>query len=181
MPEPIVVVSYDPQWAAWFARVGAQLREVLGPVALRIDHIGSTSVVGLAAKPILDLQISVADFEPLDAFLLPLESLGYVFRAENPEQSKRYFRESPGMPRTHIHIRRVGSWSEQLSLLFRDYLRAHPEEARRYADLKYQLAAQLGEDRQGYVDAKDPFIWETLKKADAWNQSIGWKPGPTDR
>ncbi len=180
MPELIVVVPYDPEWPEWFARVGGELRAALGTVALRIDHIGSTSVIGLAAKPILDIQISVADFEPLDVFRLPLENLGYVFRADNLERSKRYFRESPGMPRTHIHVRRAGSWSEQLSLLFRDYLRAHPEEAQRYADLKYQLAAQLGEDRQGYVDAKDPFIWETLKKADAWNQSIGWQPGPTD-
>jgi GrpB-like predicted nucleotidyltransferase (UPF0157 family) len=180
MPDPIIIVPYTPEWAEWFAQVGAQLREKLGAVALRIDHIGSTSVPGLAAKPVLDLQISVADFEPLDAYRLPLEALGYVFRAENPERTKRYFREGAGQRRTHIHVRRAGSHAEQLALLFRDYLRAHPEEARRYAELKYRLAEELRENREAYTDAKSPFIWEVFQRADTWSQQTGWRPGPTD-
>ena len=180
MRELIRVTPYDGEWPEWFSGVGCALRDALGEVALRIDHIGSTSVLGLAAKPVLDIQISVADFEPLEAFRLPLESLGYVFRPGNPERSKRYFRESPGDRRTHIHVRCAGSFSEQLTLLFRDYLRAHPDDASRYAELKYRLAVQFREDRQSYADAKNPFIWEILRKADAWNQVIGWKPDLTD-
>jgi GrpB-like predicted nucleotidyltransferase (UPF0157 family) len=180
MSESIVIVPYTPEWTEWFARVGTQLREQLEAVALRIDHIGSTSVPGLAAKPVLDLQISVADFEPSDAYRLPLEALGYVFRADNPERTKRYFREGAGQRRTHIHVRRAGSHAEQFALLFRDYLRAHPEEARRYAELKYRLADQYRENREGYTEAKTPFIWEIIQHADGWSQETGWKPGPTD-
>jgi GrpB-like predicted nucleotidyltransferase (UPF0157 family) len=180
MPEPIVVVPYDPEWPKLFARLGADLRGALGDVALRIDHIGSTSILGLDAKPVIDVQISVASFEPLDAFRLPLEGLGFGFRADNPDLNKRYFREPPGTRRTHIHVRRAGSWPEQLALLFRDYLRAHDEDARRYAELKYRLAVQYRDDRLGYTESKSPFIWETIPKAHRWSQRTGWQPGPSD-
>ena len=126
---PVEIVSYTDDWPRRFRLLAGDMRATLGETALRIDHIGSTSVPGLAAKPIVDMQISVAGFEPLDAFRLPLESLGYVFRADNPERTKRYFREPPGEPRTHIHVRQRGSWAEQFALLFRDYLRSHPAEA----------------------------------------------------
>jgi GrpB-like predicted nucleotidyltransferase (UPF0157 family) len=85
--------------------LGTTLRTALGKTSRRIDHIGSTSVPGLDAKPIIDIQISVVAFEPLNTYRLPLENLGYVFRAENPELTKRYFREAPGQQRTHIHVR----------------------------------------------------------------------------
>lgn len=180
MAVPIEIFPYDPSWPALFAQLGATLRHALGDVALRIDHIGSTAIAGLDAKPVIDVQIAVASFEPLDAFRLPLERLGYVWRSQNPELTKRYFRESPGQRRTHIHVRREGSWAEQFALLFRDYMRVHPVDASRYAELKYALAAQYGHDRQGYTEAKAPFTWEIMRKADRWSQEIGWKPGPTD-
>jgi GrpB-like predicted nucleotidyltransferase (UPF0157 family) len=176
----VEIAPYDPIWPASFAQLGRGLRAALGTTALRIDHIGSTSILGLAAKPIIDIQISVAAFEPLDAYRLPLERLGYVFRADNTERTKRYFREVPGTPRRHIHLRRAGSWAEQFALLFRDYLRTRAEEARRYETLKYQLAARYREDRHGYTDAKGPFIWEIMMKADRWSQKIGWEPGSPD-
>jgi len=141
-------MPYDPEWPRLFKEQAAAFRSALGAVALRIDHIGSTAVPGLAAKPIVDIQISVASFEPLDAFRLPLEGLGYRFRADNPERTKRYFREPPGARRTHIHVRQHGSWNEQFALLFRDYLRAHSAVAGRYADLKRDLARQYGEPSQ---------------------------------
>ena len=178
--DAIVVAPYDPAWHVLFRAQAADLRAALGDVALRIDHIGSTSVPGLAAKPIVDVQISVADFEPLDAYRRPLERLGYVFRAENPERTKRYFRESPGQRRTHIHVRRAGSFSEQLALLFRDYVRAHSAEADAYAALKRELAESHRHDRQAYTEAKQPFIWEVIARADAWAQRVGWAPGPSD-
>jgi len=178
--DPIVVVPYDPEWPALFRRQAVDLRAALGPVALRIDHIGSTSVPGLAAKPVIDVQVSVADFEPLDAYRAPMERLGYVFRAENPELTKRYFREAPGARRTHIHVRRAGGFSEQLALLFRDFVRAHPDVADEYARLKYTLAERFRDDRQGYVDAKQPYIWTVVARADEWAQRTGWRPGPSD-
>jgi GrpB-like predicted nucleotidyltransferase (UPF0157 family) len=180
MTEPIVVVTYDPEWPQQFQELATRLRRALGQTALRIDHIGSTSVPGLDAKPVIDLQISVASFEPLDAYRLPLESLGFVLRAGNPDRTKRYFREPPGSPRTHIHVRRAGSHAEQLALLFRDYLRAHPDDARRYAQLKHRLADQYRNERESYTEAKGPFVWETLARADRWSQETGWAPGPPD-
>jgi GrpB-like predicted nucleotidyltransferase (UPF0157 family) len=178
--DPILIVDYDVRWPALFAERAAAMRERLGDVALRIDHIGSTAVPGLAAKPIIDVQISVASFEPLDAFRAPLEGLGYVFRADNRERTKRYFREAPGTRRTHVHVRRAGSFSEQLALLFRDFMRAHPDWAQRYAALKIELAERHADDRAAYTDAKRPFTWEALAAADEWAQRVGWAPGPPD-
>lgn len=180
MASPIEIVPYDPEWPRQFIRLAAPIRAALGATAVRIDHIGSTAVPRLAAKPIIDVQISVADFDPLDAFRVPLERVGYRFRAENPERTKRYFREAPGRPRTHIHVRRSGSWAEQFALLFRDYLRMHWDAARQYAELKQGLAASYGADRQGYTEAKAPFIWELMRQADQWSQARGWRPGASD-
>ena len=178
--EPVVVVAYETKWPELFASLGFRLRDALGPVATRIDHIGSTAVRGLDAKPVIDVQVSVVALDPHAVFSTPLQAAGFVFRPENPERTKRFFREPPGQPRTHIHVRRAGSFSEQFALLFRDYLRRHVDRADAYAMLKWQLAAQFRNDRQGYVDAKEPFIWESIRLADAWAQAIGWEPGPSD-
>lgn len=176
----VVILPYDPAWPARFSQLGHAFRAALGGVALRIDHVGSTSIPGLAAKPIIDIQISVASFDPLGAFRQPLEHLGYVFRAGNPDRTKRYFREAPGDVRTHIHVRRAGSWAEQFALLFRDYLRTHPDDATHYAGVKRRLAEQYGADRHAYTTAKTPYIWAIMRKADQWSQEIGWYPGPSD-
>jgi GrpB-like predicted nucleotidyltransferase (UPF0157 family) len=176
----VEIVAYDPAWPGRFAELGRELRAGLGDVALRIDHIGSTSVPGLAAKPVIDVQVSVAAFEPLAAFSQPLERLGYVYRADNPERTKRYFREPPGRRRTHLHVRRAGSFSEQWALLFRDYLRAHPDVAAEYEAVKRRLAIRFREDRRAYTDAKGPFMWEVIRRADEWAQAQGWLPGPSD-
>ena len=179
-PDRIEVVPYDEEWPRLFSSLGASLRAALDDIALRIDHIGSTSVPGLAAKPIIDVQISVAALEPVEPYRLRLEGLGLVFRADNPELTKRYFREPSRSRRTHIHVRQAGSWAEQFALLFRDYIRTHQEDALLYAELKRRLAGEYGEDRQGYTEAKEPFIWEVMHRADRWSQEVGWKPGPPD-
>ena len=176
----IEIAAYDPTWPVLFAELGRELRGALGEVALRIDHIGSTSVPGLGAKPIIDIQVSVASFEPLEAFKRPLERLGYAYRADNTERTKRYFREPPGHRRTHVHVRRAGSFSEQWALLFRDYLRAHPVAAAEYEAVKRHLALKLGDDRHAYTDAKVPFMWQVIRQADEWAQAQGWLPGPSD-
>lgn len=180
--DPIRVVPYDPAWPQLFARLGGDVRAALGRVAVRIDHIGSTAVPGLVAKPVIDMQISVAAFEPLAAYRLPLERLGYLFRADNTERTKRYFREAPGARRIHIHVRRASSFSEQFALLFRDFLRTHPEVAAHYGELKVKLALQYQgvTERHAYTDAKDPFIWAIMAQADQWAQQTGWMPGPSD-
>ncbi len=180
MGDLIVVVAYEPEWPHLFAELGANLRGVLGSVAVRIDHIGSTAIPGMAAKPVIDVQISVGAFAPLDAFRMPLAELGFLYRAGNPDLSKRYFREAPGTRRTHIHVRLAGSWSEQFALLFRDYLREHEAEAAWYSGVKMRLAEQFGDDREDYTNAKAWYLWEIMKKADPWHQETGRIPGPSD-
>jgi GrpB-like predicted nucleotidyltransferase (UPF0157 family) len=176
----IEIHPYHPDWPALFRELGRGLRAALGPCALRIDHIGSTAVPGLAAKPVIDVQISVGSLEPTDPFRKPLELAGWTFRPDNDDLTKRYFREPASARRTHLHVRRAGSWSEQLSLLFRDFLREHPDLADEYGALKSELAARFGPDREGYTNAKAPFIWSTLRSADAWAQRLGWMPAPSD-
>jgi GrpB-like predicted nucleotidyltransferase (UPF0157 family) len=180
MSDLITVVSYDPAWPEIFRQLGTHLRAALGGVALRIDHIGSTAVPGLAAKPIVDVQISVERLEPVEPFRSPLEAAGYRYRATNTERTKRYFREPPGQRRTHLHVRRAGSFSEQIPLLFRDFLRADPAAALDYGQRKRALAARFTNVRRGYLEAKLPITWEVLRRADQWAQHTGWEPGPSD-
>jgi len=176
----VAVDGYDPGWPELFAELGLRLRSELGGVAIRIDHIGSTAVPGLAAKPIIDVQISVESLDAIDSFRPGIECCGFAWRSENPDLTKRYFRERPGERRTHIHVRSHGSFSEQFALLFRDYLRRHPGRASEYARLKRELVPLLRSDREAYVRAKAPFVWETMRMADEWAKAEGWTPGPSD-
>jgi len=180
MTEEIIVCDYNGEWPRQFQDIGSRLRSSLGEAALRIDHIGSTAVPGLAAKPIVDVQVSVRRLEPIEAYKAALEAAGFVHRADNPDLTKRYFREKPGSPRTHIHVREDGSWSQQCALLFRDYLRAHPDACAEYATAKRKFAAAFRDDRTAYVEAKEPVVWAILRRASAWSQRVGWTPGESD-
>lgn len=180
MNEELIVMPYQPDWANEFYEIASRLRGALQDIALRIDHIGSTAVEGLAAKPVIDIQISVRDLEPVSAYQSQMEGLGYIYRADNTERTKRYFRESGSMRRTHIHIREAGSFSEQFTLLFRDYLRNHAADAQHYAELKYHLADLYRHDRERYVTEKEPLIWEIMRSASRWSQDTGWRPGRSD-
>ncbi len=178
--QAVEIHEYTTEWRTEFLAMGAALRSALSEIAVRIDHIGSTSIAHLAAKPIIDIQISVPSLEPMDAYLRPIESLGYVWRKDNPERTKRYFREPPASRRTHIHVRRVGSWHEQYALLFRDYVREHEDARRRYETVKRELAMRYRYERQRYTDAKAPIFWEIMQRADTWAAQTGWEPGPSD-
>src|SRR4051812_28739072 len=111
-PEELIV-DYTPAWRSEFVELGTCLRRALGEAALRIDHIGSTSVVALAAKPIVDIQISVPCLEPVGRYRAAIESCGFAWQPDNPELSKRFFREVSPRKRTHLHVRRGGSFGEQ--------------------------------------------------------------------
>lgn len=174
------IKEYDSEWRNLFIVTGTQLRNSLGELAVRIDHVGSTSVVGLDAKPIIDIQVSVIKYEDEALYKSKIENLGFVLRTENSDQTKKYFREVPGNRRTHIHVRRAGSLSEQITLLFRDYLRMNPEECLRYAEEKHRLMKLFKNNRPKYVEGKGPIVWEILQRAHAWSQKIGWKPARSD-
>lgn len=174
------IAKYDPEWKNMFMGLGSKLRSSLGDLAVRIDHVGSTSVIGLDAKPIIDIQISVMDFDDVSNFKTKIENLGFELRTENPDKTKHYFREVPGNKRTHIHVRQAGSFSEQKTLLFRDYLRKHPEDGLKYVGEKHRLMALFKNDRPKYGEGKSSTIWEILQRADNWSQEVGWKPGKSD-
>ena len=179
-PAPIVIVPSDPAWPDAFRRIGGRVRATLGPVALRVDHVGSTSVPGLDAKPIVDLQVSVAALLPEEPYRDPLTANGFRFRPDNPDRTKRFFLGPVDEPTAHLHVRERGSFDERLNLLLRDYLRTHAEPAREYARMKWELAGQYRDDREGYIRAKEPTIWAILRLAHDWAQSTGWSPGPSD-
>jgi GrpB-like predicted nucleotidyltransferase (UPF0157 family) len=176
----IEICDWSPAWPEKFRLKAAAVRRGLGGRALRIDHIGSTSIQGLAAKPIIDMQISVAGFEPIEEMTEPLAAIGYLWRSANPDLTKRYFRERQDDERTHIHVRRLGSWHEQWALLFRDYMRTHVEEHAPYVAVKRRLAAGHSNDGAAYTEGKANHLWGIIRRADRWAAAIGWVPGPSD-
>ncbi len=163
------IVEYD---AAWPARAAAELRrlaEALGPVAVRLEHVGSTAVPGLAAKPILDLQLSVAAIEPHARYAAPLERLGYLFVPAPESPDYHLFAKPPERPRTyHLHVAEAGSDHEFRHLAVRDFLRARDHEAARYAALKRQVAARHPRDRLAYIEGKDSYVAGLEARAVAW-------------
>lgn len=160
----IEVVEYDHAWPARFARWRQRLSAALGDTAARIEHVGSTSVPGLAAKPIVDLQVSVADLEDEPTYVAPIESLGLQLRSR--DALHRYFRPLPGTPREiHLHVCQVGSAWEHEHLLFRDYLRAHAEARETYLRAKRDAAARWADDGLAYTDAKTEVILQILAAA----------------
>ena len=175
--EPIEVVAYDPEWATRFESWRRRLAEALGDNAVRIEHVGSTAVPGLDAKPTVDIQASVARLDDEDAYVHRLESVGLQLRSRDSEH--RYFRPHADRPRdVHIHVCEAGSDWEREHLLFRDYLRAHPADRDAYAANKRTAGIRWRDDRIAYTDAKSEVILPVLERAEAWARSTGWRLGP---
>jgi len=167
----ILIQDYDPRWPAMFADEWAHIAVALGSVLVTVEHVGSTAVPGLAAKPIIDMLVGVRSLtQARSTCVAPLQQLGYVYLPEYeswlPEEL--FFRQGPPGPWTHhVHLMEPTAvrWGEQL--LFRDYLRAHPEVAQEYGQLKQALAAAVGDDVVGFRAGKRPFIQAVLAKARA--------------
>ncbi len=158
---PIEVVPYDEEWPKTFEAWRRRLAAALGPAAIRIEHVGSTAVPGLAAKPIVDIQVSVADLDDEASYVPVIESIGVPLRARDDEH--RYFRPPSGQPRVvQIHVCDAGGTWGRDHIVFRDHLRVHPEVAAGYGRLKLELAKQWKDDRYAYTDAKTAFILDVL-------------------
>jgi len=155
------IVDYDPAWPAMFEAEATTIRNALGDLTVRVDHVGSTSVPGLAAKPVIDIQVSVASLTPRAPIVDPLVTLGYRHAIDPIETEHELFSVGyePDTPRkVHIHVCQVGSEWERRHLAFRDFLRNHDDAAAEYAALKRRLAGEHPRDIQAYVDAKTDFI-----------------------
>jgi GrpB-like predicted nucleotidyltransferase (UPF0157 family) len=163
------IVDYDPAWPAEAARELARIGAVLGELAVRLEHVGSTSVPGLAAKPIVDLQVSVAVLAPCAPYVTPLEGLGYLFVPFPDSPEYHFFGKPQERPRTHhLHVCTVGSQEELRHLAVRDYLCADRGEAERYEAVKRESARRHPEDRDAYMDGKDAYVKELERRALDW-------------
>jgi len=189
LSKPPVVVDYRAEWPARASALAKDLSVRLGPLAARIEHIGSTSVPAMAAKDIIDLQVSTPDLEAAAvAFDDPLRALGFASwpyaydhipagRSDSQELwAKRFWsRDSHPGGAVNLHVRVVGSANERLALLFRDWFRAHPAAVAAYAEFKRRLAT-LTPDTFSYADAKDPVVDVIIVAAESWAASVGWQP-----
>ena len=153
------VVPHDPSWSARFDAEAARISGALGSQVIRIDHIGSTSVPGLVAKPTIDIQVSLRSLEPREAYSTPLRDLGYRHLLDPTSPDHEYAsRDVDGGGAFHIHLCPAGSAWERRHLEFRDWLRDHPDDAAAYARLKQELAAAHPNDIHTYTDGKSAFI-----------------------
>jgi GrpB-like predicted nucleotidyltransferase (UPF0157 family) len=186
----VEIIPYQNTWPSDFRQIAASLRQGLGRLALRIDHIGSTSVPGLAAKDIIDIQITVSALnQELQSAMTDLgyTQLSIIYRDHRPpggdaaeiEWEKWLFKPPEGQRLTNTHVRVQGRANQRYPLLFRDYLRAHPATAAAYAELKRRLAANLA-DPHTYPDVKDPAVDLIYLAAEEWAAATGWQPGPPD-
>jgi len=186
----VKIFQYKESWPVEFQQIGRIQRLGLGELALRIDHIGSTSVPGLAAKDVIDIQITVAGFD--DRMIDALNSIGYTLRqgvwhdhvpagfiGPETEWEKLIFNPPEGQRRTHTHVRIQGRANQRYALLFRDFLRLHPAIASSYAELKRRLAENLL-DPGMYPDVKDPAVDLIYLPAEEWAIRTNWQPGPSD-
>lgn len=164
--ETIRVVAYDPSWPHLYAREHALILAATAPSFLALEHIGSTAVPGLPAKPTIDMMAAVADLAHGVAALIPLARLGY--QCIETGMPKRLFLRKRDLEHErsfHLHIVEEASWNERNERLLRDYLLAHPQAVQAYGQLKQQLAAELAYDGLAYTKAKTAFIQSLVDQA----------------
>lgn len=189
-PRSPMVVSYDPDWPVQAERLISRIRVAAGDKAVRIDHIGSTAVPGLAAKDVLDLQLTVATLDDADHVAVALSEAGFVRRdghwSDDPQDTgddpacweKRLHEGADPARPVNLHVRSTQGPAWRLALLFRDWLRADPAQAAEYAELKRELADRHAADGtvEGYVHAKQDWVNAGLRRAEAWAARQGWSP-----
>ena len=169
MPDPIpiktiTVKPYDPDWAEEFKEYKQRLDSALGDLALSIEHVGSTSVKGLAAKPIIDIDIVISSRLILSSVIQRLKQIGYIHEGNTGIPGRESFRWPEGK-RHHLYVCSVDTPNLHNHLIFRDYLRTHPEAAKAYAELKLALAHKYRNNMDAYGEAKSTFIQDILTRA----------------
>jgi GrpB-like predicted nucleotidyltransferase (UPF0157 family) len=157
-------VPYDPLWADVFEKEHAHILNACGERIVKVEHIGSTSVPGLAAKPIIDIAVGLVRLRDAKNLIESLASIGYRFYRIN--RYEIFFAKGPDACRTHyIHAVRYKGAKWQTDILIRNYLRTHPKDVARYSTLKRQLARQYADDRYTYTAKKDAYIKSIIAKA----------------
>jgi GrpB-like predicted nucleotidyltransferase (UPF0157 family) len=165
LANPVVIVDYDPSWPDTFEQLRDRVAATLGPLAVAIEHIGSTAVPGLAAKPIIDLDVVIADRADLPAVIERLRPLGYHHEGDLGVPGREAFTAPAGTPPHHLYVCAVGTPALDRHLAFRDALRADPAAAGAYGELKRTLTSRLSHDRVAYTEAKSAFVDRVLAEA----------------
>jgi len=184
----ISIVPHRPSWSVEFQGIAAALVEGVGNLALRVDHIGSTSVPHLRAKDVIDIQVTVARLD--GGVAERLRQIGFVQRPEidgdhvppgwsgsKGDWAKLFFVQPSGQRRVNLHVRQSGRANQRYALLFRDYLVAHPRAAEAYGELKQRLAVFLPSE-DAYADVKDPAVDLIYLAAEEWASLSQWQPNP---
>lgn len=169
---PVTLLEYDPSWPTLFEREAARIRTVLGDQVRLLEHVGSTSVPGLAAKPIIDIVLVVPDSSHEPAYVPPMEAAGYVLRIREPEWFEHRLFKGPDTS-TNVHVFTLGSPEVARMLAFRDWLRSHDDERRLYERAKRELAARDWKYVQHYADAKTEVVEGIIARAQAARDGQG--------
>ncbi|MDW2885970.1 GrpB family protein [Exiguobacterium artemiae] len=164
----VIVTPYQTSWADAFQQEKEQLETIFGNRLLAVHHIGSTSVPGLSAKPILDILPVVDSLDGIEAFDAAMEQIGYEAKGEFGMPGRRYYRKGGDNRTHHIHLYADGNPEIMRHVVFRDYLRQHPQEVEAYSTIKERLARQYPEDISAYIAGKDSFVKMMEQRALAW-------------
>ena len=160
----IYLAPYDPAWPSLFTRLAKHIYEALGDDVLLLEHVGSTSVPGLSAKPIIDMVLAVADSSDESSYVKPLEEKGYTLRIREPDWYEHRLLKSPDV-QGNLHVFSDGCEEIERMLLFRDWLRSHADDRSLYEETKRELAARTWRYTQNYADAKTEIVREILARA----------------
>jgi GrpB-like predicted nucleotidyltransferase (UPF0157 family) len=160
----IYLAPYDPAWPSLFARLAKHIYEALGERLLQLEHVGSTSVPGLSAKPIIDMVLAVADSSDELSYVKPLEEKGYTLRIREPDWYEHRLLKPPDV-QGKLHVFSAGCEEIEQMLLFRDWLRSHSDDRLLYEETKRKLAARTWKYTQNYADAKSEVVQEILARA----------------
>ena len=160
----IVLVEYDPAWPARFEALAAAVRPALGRTLLRIEHVGSTSVPGLTAKPIIDMMAVVTDSADEARYVPQLVAIGYALRVREPDRLEHRMLRTAARD-VHLHVYSAGSPEIERTVLFRDQLRRSPSDRARYEKVKRQLAVRDWSDMNAYADAKTEIVESIIAAA----------------
>jgi GrpB-like predicted nucleotidyltransferase (UPF0157 family) len=168
LTERIVLVDYDPEWPRLFERDAARVRAILGSQVLRLEHTGSTSVPGLAAKPIIDMTLEIPDSSDESRYVPRMEKAGYILRIREPGWYEHRLFKGPDT-NINLHVFSAGCPEVARMVLFRDWLREHAEDRQFYQRTKRDLASRDWKYVQNYADAKSAVVAKVMARAQAWS------------
>lgn len=171
MSRQIQIVDYDPLWRQEFKEEAKKIRKILGKNCVTVNHIGSTAVKGMPAKPIIDIMPVVKDINAVDALNAEFEKLGYECCGEYGIKGRRYYRKGGDNRTHHVHIFEItDKENTDRHLAFRDYLLAHPDKAKEYGELKKKLAVEYMDDSESYSQGKSDFVTRLEEEALIWHK-----------